>query len=161
LERGRAVGHAVPDVVQTLALRVEILRDRRVVARGREQLDVRVGDLEQRLLDAVALDDLAVLDLAAERVVVVRDRSLEIAHRDRDMVDPGEQRRRHEASSNRRNNVIWSMCFARSSGSVTPSPSSGERHSTPSLPSLSLRCTACAASAVWSSVYTFDSVGWM
>ena len=43
---------------------LEVLRHRRVVADRREQLHVGVGHLEQRLLDAVALDDLAVLDLA-------------------------------------------------------------------------------------------------
>ena len=64
LEGGGAVGDPVADVVQALAPLLEVLGHRRVVAGRREQLDVAVGHLEQRLLDAVALDDLAVLDLA-------------------------------------------------------------------------------------------------
>ena len=91
LERGRAVVDAVPDVVEALTLLLQVLRDRRVVADRGEELDVGVGDLEQRLLDTVALDDLAVIDLAAERVAVVRDRGLEVVDRDRDVVDLGEQ----------------------------------------------------------------------
>ena len=55
------------------------------------QLDVAVGDLEQRLLDAVALDDLAVVDLGAERLAVVVDRRVEVVDGDGDVVDLGEQ----------------------------------------------------------------------
>ena len=65
-EGGGAVGDPVADVVQALALLLEVLGHRRVVAGGREQLDVAVGHLEQGLLDAVALDDLAVVDHGAE-----------------------------------------------------------------------------------------------
>ena len=65
-ERGGAVVDPVADVVQALTSRCEGLRYRRVVADRAEQLDVRVGHREQRLLDAVALDDLSVLDLASK-----------------------------------------------------------------------------------------------
>ena len=94
LERGAAVVDAVPDVVEPLTLVGEVLRHRRVVTRRREELHVGVGDLEQRLLDAVALDDLAVLDRAPERVVVVGDRGLEVVDGDGDVVDLGELHRR-------------------------------------------------------------------
>ena len=66
-ERRGAVVDAVADVVQALAPLLEVLGDRRVVAGRREQLDVALGHLQQRLLDAVALDDLAVVDDRAER----------------------------------------------------------------------------------------------
>ena len=94
LERRAAVVDAVPDVVEPLALVGEVLRHRRVVTRRRQELHVGVGDLEQRLLDAVALDDLTVLDRAAERVVVVGDRGLEVVDGDGDVVDLGELHRR-------------------------------------------------------------------
>src|SRR5262245_52301791 len=55
LERLRAVGDAVADVVDALALGREVLRDGGIVTRRRQQLYVRVRDLQQRLLDAVAL----------------------------------------------------------------------------------------------------------
>ena len=41
-----------------------------------------------------------------------------------------------------RKRLIASRCLARSSGSRTPSPSSGARHSTPTLPWCRLRCTS-------------------
>ena len=75
-ERGRAVVDPVSDVMQPLTLVREVLGDRRVVAYRRQQLDVGVGHLEQRFLDAVLLDDLAVVDLTAVRGAVVLDRSL-------------------------------------------------------------------------------------
>ena len=79
--------------MQALALLLEVLRHRRIVPSGREQLDVRLGDLEQRLFDPVGLDDLAVIDDRAERLPVVVDRGAETAHRDGHMVDLGEHRR--------------------------------------------------------------------
>ena len=91
LERRRAVVHPVPNVVESLTLRREILRDRRIVAGRGKQLNVRVGNFQQRFLDAVALDDLAMLHLAIERGAVVVDRGLEIVDGNRDMVDLGEQ----------------------------------------------------------------------
>src|SRR5665213_4378010 len=44
-ERRRAVVDPIGDVVQSLAVLREVLRDRRVVARRREQLNVGLGDL--------------------------------------------------------------------------------------------------------------------
>src|SRR5438093_7796097 len=58
LEGGGAVGHAIADVVDALALLLEEGGDGRVEPAGGEQLDVGLRHLEQRLLDAVALDDL-------------------------------------------------------------------------------------------------------
>ena len=89
-ERRGAVVDAVADVVQALTLVGEVLRHRRVVADRREQLDVGVGDLEERLLDAVLLDDLPVLDLAAVGRSVVVDRALEVVDGDGDVVDLGQ-----------------------------------------------------------------------
>ena len=60
-------------------------------AARREELDVRVGDLQQRLFDAVAFDRLAVLDLTPERGAVVVDRGFEIAYGDGNVVDLGQQ----------------------------------------------------------------------
>ncbi len=91
LERLRAVGDPVADVVQALALRREVLGDGRVGAGRGQQLHVGVGDLQQRLFDPVALDDLTVLDFAAERLAVVVDRGVEVVDGDRDMVDLGQQ----------------------------------------------------------------------
>ena len=91
VERGGDVVDAVADVVQPFALAREVLRHRRVVTYRREQLDVRVGDLQQRFFDAVLLDDLAVLDLTAVRGPVVVDRAFEVVDGDGDVVDLGEQ----------------------------------------------------------------------
>ena len=71
LERRRAVGHPVADVVEALALVLQELGHRRVVAGGREQLDVGVGHLDQRLFDPVGLDPLPVGDLGTEGLAVV------------------------------------------------------------------------------------------
>ena len=57
---------------------------------GREELHVGVGDAQERLFDAVALDHLAVRDLHAEGVAVVRDRRFEVVDGDGDVVDLGE-----------------------------------------------------------------------
>src|SRR5918997_892023 len=91
LQRGGAVVDPVADVVQALALALEVLGHGRVVAGGREQLDVAVGHLQQRLLHTVGLDHLAVVDLGAERLAVVADRGLEVVDGDGDVVDLGEQ----------------------------------------------------------------------
>ena len=89
-ERRGAVVDAVADVVQALTLVGEVLGHRRVVADRREQLDVGVGDLEERLLDPVLLDDLPVLDLTAVGRSVVVDRALEVVDGDGDVVDLGQ-----------------------------------------------------------------------
>src|SRR5262249_31406269 len=92
LQRLRARGDAVADVVDALTLAVEELRDGRVVAYRHEELDVRVGHPQQGLFDAVALDALAVLDVDAVRRAVVLHRGLEVVDGDGDVVDLGEHR---------------------------------------------------------------------
>ncbi len=82
-----AVSDPVADVVESFAALLQVLGDRRVVADRHEELHVRVGHLQQGLLDAVGLDDLAVTDVAAEGVAVVRDRRIEVVDRDRNVVD--------------------------------------------------------------------------
>ena len=62
VERLGAGVDAVPHMVEALALALEVLRHGGVVPHRREELHVGVGDAEQRFFDAVALDDLTVLD---------------------------------------------------------------------------------------------------
>ena len=94
-EGGGAVVDTVADVVEALAPLLDRLGDRGVGSGGRGELDVRVGHLDEGLLDAVAVDDLAVVHLGAERLLVVGDGGLEVADRDGDVVDLGQQ---HEVS---------------------------------------------------------------
>ena len=84
---------AVADVVEALAFAFEVRGHRGVVAHRREQLDIGVGDTEERLLDTVALHDLTVLDLHSVGALVVVDRGFEVVDRDRDVVDLGEHHR--------------------------------------------------------------------
>src|SRR5215212_7134265 len=60
-----------------------------------------------------------------------------------------------------RKRLIASRCWARFSGLRTPSPSSGARVSTPTLPWWALRWTSRAAWPTSSIGYTFERVGWM
>src|SRR5262245_42197172 len=163
LQRGGAVLDPVGDVVDPVALLLEVLGDRRVVTHRREELDVRVGHAQQHLLDAVLLDDLPVHGLDAVGGAVILDGAVEVAHGDRDVVDLGDDGIAHALTPLwwRRNRVIWSRCFSRSSGFVTPRPSSGARQSTPTFPSTRLWWTCAAASPVSSSGYTTESVGWI
>ena len=73
-----AVVHPVADVVEALALLLQVLGDRRVVADRGQQLDVAVRHLEERLLHAVGLDPLAVGDGGPEGLRVVGDGRLEV-----------------------------------------------------------------------------------
>src|SRR5690606_7001992 len=91
LEGGRAVVDPVADVVEALAAALQELGDGRVGAGRGEELHVAVRDLEQRLLDAVGLDHLPVVDLGAEGVAVVRDGGLEVVDGDGDVVDLGQE----------------------------------------------------------------------
>src|SRR5665213_2673523 len=59
-ERHRAVVDPIGNVVQSLAVLGEVLRDRRISARRGEQLNVGIGDLYERFVDAVGFDDIAV-----------------------------------------------------------------------------------------------------
>ena len=67
------------------------LGDRRVGPGGGGQLDVAVGYLHQRLLDAVGLDDLAVGHLGPEGLGVVRHGGVQVAHGDGHVIDLGQQ----------------------------------------------------------------------
>src|SRR5207245_75215 len=60
------------------------------VAERRQQLDVRVCDLDERLVDTVALDALAVGDGGGEHLLVPLDDGVEVAHGDADVVEFGE-----------------------------------------------------------------------
>src|ERR1700722_15706921 len=158
LQRHAAVVDPVADVVQPLTLVGEVLGDGgRVVDRG-EELDVGVGHFEERLLDSVGFDTLAVFHRGAEDFGVPGDGCLEVVHRDRHMVDLGQQGITHAPCL--RNKVIRSSpTLARSSGSSMPRPSTGARHSTPILPSCRLWWTWYAASPPCSSGETAESGG--
>jgi hypothetical protein len=64
-----------------------------------EQLDVALADADERLLDAVGGDVLAVRYLGAERAGVVADRLLEVVDGEADVIDAlqlhGPDRRGH------------------------------------------------------------------
>ena len=77
-------------MVNPFTLRREVLRHGRRIARGCEQLHVGVCHLEERFLDPVGLDQLAVVDGAPEGVLVVRDRCLQVGDSDSDVIDLGE-----------------------------------------------------------------------
>jgi len=64
-QRRRAVLDAVADVVEALAPLLDRLRHRAVGPGRRQELDVGVGHLQQRLLDPVPFHDLAVVDRGA------------------------------------------------------------------------------------------------
>ena len=64
--------------------------DRRVGGQRRQQLDVAVADVEQRGLDALLVDRLAVHERHPVGVAVDGDRGVEILDRDADVVDAAE-----------------------------------------------------------------------
>ena len=80
-QRGLDVLHLVGDVVQPGPALGEELADRRVVVQRREQLDVVLADVEQRRLDALLGDRLAVHEREAVDVDVEVDRLLEVGRR--------------------------------------------------------------------------------
>jgi len=86
-----AISHPISDVVESLAALVDRPGDRRVGSGRRGELDVAVGHLDQRLFDAVALDQLAMVHLGAERLAVVVDRRVEVANGDGNVGDLREQ----------------------------------------------------------------------
>ena len=77
-------------MVQTLATLLDGLGHRTVIARGREQLHVALGHLQQRFLDAVTLDDFAMIDFGSEGALVVVDGGFQIVDGDGHVVDFGE-----------------------------------------------------------------------
>jgi len=76
----------------------EELADGRVRCERPQELDVALADAEEHGLDALLLDDLAVLERQAEPVAVERDRLVEVVDRDAYVVDASE----HGAESRRR-----------------------------------------------------------
>ena len=88
-----AVSHAITDVMNARAAAVGEPFGHGAVVTGRgEQLHVALRHLEQGLLDAITLDDLAMVDGGAEGVAVVVDGCTQIGHRDGDVIDLGEKR---------------------------------------------------------------------
>src|SRR3954451_13053248 len=85
-QRGSAIVDPVTDVMQSFPTLLDGAGDRGVRSRRRGELDVTVGHLQQRFLDAVAVDDLSMIDLGAERAAVVVDRRVEISNSDGDVV---------------------------------------------------------------------------
>jgi mannose-6-phosphate isomerase-like protein (cupin superfamily) len=83
-----AVVDPVGDVVDPLSPLVEKLEQRRVVLDRSHQLNVRIGHLEEGLLDAT--DDLSVDHLDTQGVDVPLNRGLQVPNRDTDMVNFGE-----------------------------------------------------------------------
>ena len=86
------IGHPVTDVVDALASSLEEPRNRGAGGGGAEQLDERLGDFQQCLLDSVVIDPLAMGDPGAEHRLVPGHRRVEIAHGDGDVVDLGHRR---------------------------------------------------------------------
>src|SRR5437763_8066323 len=85
-----AVVDAVADMVDALAVAFHVLGQGRGVGVGREELDVRVGHLDEGFLHTVALDAFPVGDFGAEHLLVPVDDSVEIADGNSDVVDLGE-----------------------------------------------------------------------
>jgi hypothetical protein len=93
-QRGVDVRDGVRYVVKPRSLLREELADGGVVAQRAEQLDMAVAHVEQHRLDALRFHGLAVHERHPERILVERDRGVEILHRDADVVDPVEHGRR-------------------------------------------------------------------
>jgi hypothetical protein len=80
-------------VVQAGPLLGQELADRRVRPERRQQLDVVLADVQQHGFDALLGHRLAVYDLHPVRLLVERDRRVEILDGDADVVDPAEHGR--------------------------------------------------------------------
>jgi hypothetical protein len=81
------VGASIGRVVKTRPALREEPPDRRLLPERTEQLDVRVAHPEERSLDALLLDRLAVLKRHPKALGVELDRRVEILDGDTDMVD--------------------------------------------------------------------------
>ena len=90
LEHGGDVVDPEADVVDPLAPLVEERRQLGVVVGRGEELDVALGHLEQRHLDALVDQLLAVLDDGPERLAVGVEGGGQVADGDADVVDLGE-----------------------------------------------------------------------
>jgi len=86
-ERSPDVIHLERDVVHPGASLREELPHRRVVSERRKQLDAALADAHRRCLDALILDASAMLDAAAEEVLVRANRLVEVVDRDADVMD--------------------------------------------------------------------------
>src|SRR6266478_833747 len=73
-----------------LAPVLEELRDLRLRAERREQLDATLANWDQRHFDALALEPLPAADAQSEQPFVDLDRPIEIANGDPDVVDPAQ-----------------------------------------------------------------------
>src|SRR4051794_36062639 len=95
--------------------------------------------------------------LGPEHPPVPVDGGLEVVDGDRHVVDLGEEA--HGTAPPRNGRTRSSPIRSRSSGSSTPRPSVGARHSTPSLPTWRLAHISPAACPVRSRAYTAERVG--
>src|SRR5919202_2060386 len=84
------VADAVRDVVQPGPAAREEAADGAVGRERPQKLHVAFADVEQHRLDALLLDHLAVRELHAVRLLVQRDRGVEVVDGDADVVDAGE-----------------------------------------------------------------------
>ena len=90
LQRGQVAVDVIDleaDVVQALALALEIARDAGVRHDGLQQLDLAVAERQERRLHALLLDRLQLVHVQAERVAVEAHRLVHVAHDDADVVD--------------------------------------------------------------------------
>jgi len=133
-------GNAVADVVDALTSALEESRDRGTVADRGEKLDERLGDCEQCLsTPSSARIPFASARLGRRSADSSRHRSLEIVHCNGDMVDLGHHRGRWSMAAHRpillKTVILSSPISSRKEGSSIPSPFSGARQRTPTLPS--------------------------
>jgi hypothetical protein len=95
LDRRKGLGTIVDPVTDMMNAGTtavgEPLCDSRIIAGGSEKLNVAFGDLEKGLFDAIALDNLAVIDDCAEGLAVVVDGGTEIRYGNGDVIDLGEK----------------------------------------------------------------------
>lgn len=87
-QRGTKVGHLVGDVVHPRAALGQEAPNRGVLAERLEQLDPAAADPDRGRPDALVVDRRAVLHLRPEQPLVRRQRLVEIADGDSEMVDP-------------------------------------------------------------------------
>ena len=88
-QRRRDVVHAQRDVVQPGAALLDVLRDRRVRRRRLQKLEARVAHGHEAGAHSLRDDVLGRLDLEAERIAIERQRGVQVAHGDADMVQNG------------------------------------------------------------------------
>jgi hypothetical protein len=87
-QRGTKVGHLVGDVMHPGATLGQEASNRGVVAERLQQLDPPAADPDRSRANALVVDRRAVLHLRPEQPLVGRQRLVEIADGDAEMVDP-------------------------------------------------------------------------